>query len=216
MPDYHRDDGQAPCDEAGRPPTGPGDSRPRRDGGAEMRSAIVLAGRTDTPRVASGPTAEGTVRDAVERLSPAVDDVVVSCPADRADAVEAELGGTEYRLATDRVPDGGPVAAIRSGCRVARGRRACVTTPQSAADPALVTALFEAADRDGAIARLEGRDCPLVAVYDTEAAIEAAETTLGMGSQAMTHVLERLDVTVVGDPAPARASEDTDQSAGSS
>ena len=79
-----------------------------------------------------------------------------------------------------------------------------------------MTALFEAADRDGAIARLEGRDRPLVAVYDTEAAIEAAETTLGMGSQAMTHVLERLDVTVVGDPVPARESEDTDQSAGSS
>jgi len=177
-----------------------------------MRSAVVLV--DSTGRTAASPNAEG-VRDTVEQLSQAVGDVVVSCPADRAGAVEAELDGLTYRLATDRVPDGGPVAAIRSGCRVARGRWTYVTTPETAVEPTLLSALFEAAERDGAIARTGGHDRPLVAVYDTAAAVGAAETTLGMGSRAMTDVLERLDVAVVTDPSAARASDDATQPAGS-
>lgn len=176
-----------------------------------MRSAVVLV---DATGGAASPTVD-SVPEVVERLSEAIDDVVVSCPADRAAAVEAELDGLEYRLATDRVPDGGPVAAIRSGCRVARGRRTYVTTPDGAADPALLSALFEAADSEAAIAHVGGHDRPLVAVYDTAAAIEAAETTLGMGSRAMTDVLDRLDVTVVTEPSAARASDDAAQPAGS-
>lgn len=166
-----------------------------------MRSAVLL--------VADG---NGPVPDAVERAGAVVDDVVVSCPADRADAVESELEGTSYRLATDRVPDGGPVAAMRSGCRVARGRWACVTTPAAPVRPDLLAKLFEAADRDGAVARIDGHEHPLVAVYDTEAAIEASETTLRMGSRAMTHVIERLDVSTVA----MRSAENADQPTGSS
>ena len=48
-------------------------------------------------------------------------------------------------------------------------------------------------------------------MYDTAAAIDAAEMTLGMGSRAMTDVLERLDVTVVAEPPATRASEDAAQ-----
>lgn len=180
-----------------------------------MRSAVLLVGRDDSRWVTPGPTVDGTVRDAVERIAPVVDDVVVSCPADRAEAVEAELGNSEYRLATDRVPDGGPVAGLRSGCRLARGQWTCVTATAAPVRPELLTALFEAADGDGAIARRDGHDRPLAAVYDTAAAIEAAETTLGMGSRAMTVVLERLDVTVVPNPSPARAADEADQPAGS-
>jgi len=177
-----------------------------------MRSAVVLV--DSTGHAAAGPNVDG-VRDTVEGLARAVDDVVVSCPAGRAEAVEAELDGLEYRLARDRVPDGGPVAAIRSGCRMARGRRTYVTTPEDAVDPALLSALFEAAHRDGAVARVGGHDRPLVGVYDTAAAVEAAETTLGMGSRAMTDVLERLDVAVVSEPPAARASDDATRPAGS-
>jgi len=172
-----------------------------------MRSAVVLV---DATSGATSPNAD-SVPEAVERLSEAVEDVVVSCPADRAEVVEAKLEGLEYRLATDRVPDGGPVAAIRSGCRMARGRRTYVTTPADTVDPALLSALFEAVDSEGAIARIGGHDQPLVAVYDTAAAIDAAEMTLGMGSRAMTDVLERLDVTVVAEPPATRASEDAAQ-----
>jgi len=170
-----------------------------------MRSGVILVEPTNSSDI------DGRVRDAVERVGSAVDDVVVSCPAGRAEAVEAQLDGLGYRLATDRVPDGGHVAAMRSGCRVARGRQTCVTTPAAPIHPELLSTLFEAADRDGAVARIGGHERPLLAVYDTEAAIEAAETTLGMGSRAMTQVLERLDVATVAEPSLARGSEDAER-----
>jgi molybdopterin-guanine dinucleotide biosynthesis protein A len=171
-----------------------------------MRSAVVLVGETSSSESIPHVDGRPVVERIVDRIAPAVEDIVVSANAEQAGAVESALAGTDYRLAVDRVPDGGPVAGIRSGCRVARGRRTFVTGGQFPAVGAeLVTALFDAHRDDGAVAHVEGRPRPLVAVYDTDAAIEAAETTLGMGSRATTDLLDRLDVATVARSLPPRA-----------
>jgi molybdopterin-guanine dinucleotide biosynthesis protein A len=154
-----------------------------------MRSAVVLANAAEQSD--SGPSLDGTV----ERVAPAVDEVVVACRDEQRDAVAAALPETDYRVAVDPVPDGGPVADIRSGCRVARGRRTFVTTCETRfVGPDLVTRLFESVEGDGAVPRIDGTVRPLAAVYDTDAVIAAAETTLGMGSTSLTDLLDRLTV----------------------
>lgn len=170
-----------------------------------MRSAVVLVGETQSSEPIPHVDGRPVVERVVERIAAAVDDIVVSADPEQADAVESALAGTDYRLAVDRVPDGGPVAGIRSGCRVARGRRTFVTGGEPAVGAELVTTLFDARRADGAVASIEGRPRPLVAVYETDAAIEAAETTLGMGSRATTDLLDRLDVATVAASLPPRA-----------
>lgn len=164
-----------------------------------MRSAVLLA--------ADGTAA--SLERTLEAVAPAVDEVVVSCRDDQRDAVASALSGVDYRLAIDPVPGGGPVADIRSGCRVARGRRTFVTTTGTAAvEPPFVTRLFEAADGDGAVAWRTSSRRPLAAVYDTDAVIDAAETTLGMGSTSMVDMLDRLTVSTVSSRTRANAEAD--------
>ncbi|MFB6222683.1 MAG: NTP transferase domain-containing protein [Haloarcula sp.] len=63
---------------------------------------------------------------------------------------------------SDPVPDGGPVAGIRTGCRVARGEWTFVTPCDRPFVPtALPQQLFEAADGDGAVPLVGGRPRPL-------------------------------------------------------
>ncbi|WP_254279591.1 molybdenum cofactor guanylyltransferase [Haloarcula marina] len=181
-----------------------------------MRSAVVLAGGYSTrfgepDKATATLDDEPMIRHVVDGIADAVDEVVVNCRDDqRADIAEA-LSGLDARFAFDPVPDGGPVAGIRTGCRVARGRWTFVTpcdTPFVSAT--LADRLFEAAEDDGAVPFVGGRERPLSAVYDTEAAIQACDTTLGLGSRAVTDFVERLSPVTVSDPAPARAFEDLD------
>lgn len=166
-----------------------------------MRSTVVLANADDGAGTA--PTLERTM----ERVAPAVDEVVVACRDDQREPIAAALPGIEYRLAVDPVPDGGPVADVRSGCRVARGRRTFVTTCGTGfVRPDLVTRLFDAVEGDGAVPQVDGTTRPLAAVYDTDAVVAAAETTLGMGSAKMTDLVDRLTVATPS----ARAAADGD------
>jgi molybdopterin-guanine dinucleotide biosynthesis protein A len=159
-----------------------------------MRSAVVL---TDDVCLGDGVDA---VRHTVERVAPAVDDVVISCQCEHRAQIDAALSAADYRLAADPVPGGGPVAGIRSGCRVARGERTFVTACDDPLGAAEITGLFEAHDASGVVPRIEGQLRPLSAVYDTGAAVTAADTTLGMGSSSVTDMLDRLAVRVVTDP----------------
>lgn len=161
---------------------------------AETRSAVVLASD------AGGTAPDSSVAQILDRVEPAVDEVVISCRAEQRDPIAAALSDTDCRFAVDPVPGGGPVADIRSGCRVARGRHAFVTTCGTEfVQPDLVTRLFDSVEDDGAVPRLDGAPRPLAAVYDTDAVVAAAETTLGMGSGSVTDLLDRL--TVVTPPA---------------
>jgi len=174
-----------------------------------MRSAIVLAATHE--RSQTEPNSDSPLRCTVERVDPVVDEVIVSCRADQRDAVAAALDGIDHRVAVDPVPGGGPVARIRSGCRLARSRWTFVTScDRPFARPRLATRLFEAAETDGAVPTIGGQPRPLTAVYRTESAIEAANTTLGLGSGAASDMLDRLSVSTLPGPAPARAVEDGD------
>jgi len=155
-----------------------------------MRSAVVLA------ESAGAGVRTPPVKRAVNRVAPAVDEVVVSCQRGRREEVEAALDEETYRLAVDPVPGRSPVADIRSGCRVARGTEVFVMTADDDVRPALVTELFEACKREAAIPRIDGENRPLTAVYDTAAAIAAADVTLGMGSASITEMLDRLAVQI--------------------
>lgn len=152
-----------------------------------MRSAVVLADS------AGSGARTPPIKRAVNRVAPAVDEVVVSCRREQRESIEAALKTAPYRLAMDPVPGRSPVADIRSGCRVARGAETFVMTPDAdGVRPGLVTELFEACELEGAVPRIDGENRPLTAVYDTAAAIAAADVTLGMGSASVTEMLDRL------------------------
>jgi molybdopterin-guanine dinucleotide biosynthesis protein A len=174
-----------------------------------MRSAVVLAQNHERSRAELD--GDSLLRRTVERVAPAVDEVIVSCRAEHRDAVATALDGIEYRTAVDPVPGGGLVARIRTGCRLARSRWTVVAScDRPFLRPRLATRLFEAADTDGAVPTIGGQPRPLAAVYRTDAAIEAANTTLGLGSGAVSDMLDRLTVVTLPGPAPARAVEDAE------
>lgn len=181
-----------------------------------MRSAVVLAGGYSTrfgeqDKATADLDGRPLIRHVVAGIEDAVDEVVVNCRDDQRATLAEALSGLQPRFAFDPVPDGGPVAGIRTGCRVARGRWTYVTACDTPFLPAtLAERLFEAAEADGAVPAIGGRHRPLSAVYDTAAAVQACDTTLGLGSRAVTDFLERLSPVTVVDPAPARAFEDLD------
>jgi len=167
-----------------------------------MRSGLVLT--TD-------PVDYDRVRKTVERVRPSVDEVVVSCRAEQRDELAAMLDTADCRFAVDPVPDRGPVADIRSGCRVARGSETFVTADHTpTVRPDVVDQLFESLEYEGVLSRLGGQRRPLMAVYETDAAVDAAETTLGLGSGAVDDMLDRLAVTTVSVTGPTPTAESTD------
>ncbi|KOX94991.1 hypothetical protein AMS69_03790 [Haloarcula rubripromontorii] len=184
-----------------------------------MRSAVVLAGGRatrfgDADEATADLDGEPVIRRVVTGLGDAVDEVVVNCRDDRRADVEAALSGLDVRFAFDPVPDGGPVAGIRTGCRVARGDWTFVTPCDRPFVPAVLPErLFEAAEGDGAVPLVSGRARPLSAVYGTTAAVEACETTIGLGSPAVSDFLARLSPVTVSDPVPEHASDEFDATA---
>ena len=171
-------------------------------GASEMRSGLVLT--TD-------PVDYDRVRKTVERVRPSVDEVVVSCRDEHREELAATLEPTDCRFAVDPVPDRGPVADIRSGCRVARGAETFVTADRTpSVRPGVIDRLFDSLEYEAVVPRLGGQRRPLVAVYETDAAVDAAETTLGLGSGAVDDMLDRLAVTTVSVTGPTPTAESTD------
>lgn len=181
-----------------------------------MRSAVVLAGGYSTrfgerDKATTDSDGDPLVRRVVTHIKPAVDEVIVNCRREQREAIADALDGTDSRFAFDPVPGGDPVAGIRTGCRVARGRWTFVTAcdmPFVRAD--LIDRLFDRADADAVVPRIDGRLRPLAAVYHTETAIDACDTTLGVGSSSLQELVARLSAVTVRDAGPARAVEDVD------
>lgn len=167
-----------------------------------MRSALILAGGRST-RFGTADKAlaevDGTplLRRVADRVDAVVDEIVVNCRSDQRDRFESVLGGLEYRMAIDPVPDGGPVAGMRAGLRVVRGQAvAVVACDMPHVDPSLFERLFEVRN-GGAIPRSDGRLLPLHAVYDARSTRVAAERTLAAGSRRLDDVVARIDPVVV-------------------
>ena len=162
-----------------------------------MRSALLLGD--------IGVSANGTdvsFREVAETLAPAVEDLVVACSDDRRETVVAALEGVDYRLAVDPIADEGPVAAIRTGVRVATGASVAVVAGDvPSVDVSLLADLADACE-DAAVPETDGRLHPLHAVYDAAAVRAACDHTLASGSGRLYDVLSRLDPVVVAADAP--------------
>jgi molybdopterin-guanine dinucleotide biosynthesis protein A len=188
----------------------------RDTGGRPERTGLVLAGGRSTrfgesdkalAELAGAPLVSHTAA----ALAPVVDELVVNCRADQRDALAAALdGGETVRFAVDPVPDEGPVAGLRTGLRVARGRHvAVVGCDQPFLRTPTVAALFDRSEGGGgpggrapertagAAPLVDGRRQPLGTVYPTAAASRAAERTLAAGSRALRDVLARVDPVAV-------------------
>jgi molybdopterin-guanine dinucleotide biosynthesis protein A len=175
-----------------------------------MRSALLL---TEHPTDAAGEAPAGpsddaqTVRRVADHIAEAVDDVVVTCRADRRPELVDALDGTEARLAADPVPDEGAIAGMRTGLRVTAGDAvAVVACDDSRVDTELLERLFEACET-AAVPRVGGCLHPLHAVYDATVAREACERTLATGSRRLYDMLSRVDPTVVDADSDARLAD---------
>lgn len=125
------------------------------------------------------------IEHVVERLRPAVDEVLVVSSA------ALELPPLDARVVVDREPDRGPLAGLREGLAAARSELAFVTSTDAPFLTAeYVTRLFE---RGGPVAPLaEGRTQVLSAIYPC-AAWREAEALLARGIARPLTLLEQLD-----------------------
>lgn len=181
-----------------------------------MRSAVILAGGYsnrfgDQEKAIVELEGESLVRRVTKRVTDAVDEVIVNCRRDQRGAIETALSELEYRVAVDPVPGRGPVAGVRTGCRLAGGTWTFVTAcDMPFLQSEVVNKLFEAANTDGVIPRVDGHRQPLAGVYRTDRAVEVADTTLRTGSRSMRDFVDRLSVDTITDSVPARVVSDID------
>lgn len=181
-----------------------------------MRSAVILAGGYssrfgDQEKAIAELEGESLVRRVTERVADAVDEVIVNCRRDQRGAIDTALSGLEYRMAVDPVSGRGPVAGVRTGCRLARGTWTFVTAcDMPFLQPEVVDKLFEAADTEGVIPRVDGHRQPLAGVYRTDRSVEAADATLRTGSRSMRDFVDRLAIDIFTDSIPARVVSDID------
>jgi molybdopterin-guanine dinucleotide biosynthesis protein A len=171
----------------------------------ETSGVIVAGGRS----VRMGETEKALVeiagtplaRRVADRLSAAVDRLVVNCRADQRDGIEAALSGIdpEPRFAIDPDPDRGPVAGIATGLRAVETEYAAVVAVDMPfLDPALLSYLFERAEgHDAAVPRPGEWFEPLHAVYRTEPMIEACERALETPHPRIIEPLSSIDRVVV-------------------
>ncbi|TYL38851.1 molybdenum cofactor guanylyltransferase [Natronococcus pandeyae] len=142
------------------------------------------------------------IRRVVDRLASVTDEIVVNCREDQVDAIRDALAGCEAstRIATDPVPDQGPLAGIRVGLEtVDREYAAVVACDMPFVDPALFELLYDRArGRDGAVVQLEDEWYQTTqAVYRADAMADACAEALEDGDGRILAALEKLDYAVV-------------------
>lgn len=141
-----------------------------------------------------------SVADTVEAVAPVAEAVTVVCDAEQRD----EIGRTtDARTVSERVPDGGLVAAMRAGFRATSALTAVVTTPEApTVAPSAVADLEPPADADARLALIDGdRHLPLGG-YSVSPALRACDVTLATGSRRLPDVLSRLSVTTTAVSTP--------------
>jgi molybdopterin-guanine dinucleotide biosynthesis protein A len=152
-----------------------------------VRSAVVLAGGRST-RFGNGDKAvadlAGTpmVRRVADRVTAAVDEVVLNCRVDQEPALRGALDGVgvPVSVALDPEPDRGPTAGLAAGLDAAEGEYAAVVAcDMPFVDSAFLDALFERADgHDAAVPRPGEWYQTTQAVYRTDSVADACERVL--------------------------------------
>jgi molybdopterin-guanine dinucleotide biosynthesis protein A len=141
-----------------------------------------------------------SVADTVEAVAPGVETVTVVCGPDRRDEIERT---TDARTVSERVPDGGLVAAMRAGFRATSALTAIVTTPEApTVAPSALTDLDPPADADARLALIDGARHPPLGGYNVSPAVQACDVTLATGSRRLPDVLSRLSVATTAVSTP--------------
>ena len=171
----------------------------------ETSGVIVAGGRSvrmgETEKALVEIAGRPLVRRVADRLSAAVDRLVVNCRADQRRGIETALsgGGSDPRFAIDSDPDRGPVAGIATGLRAVETEYAAVVAVDMPfLDPGLLSYLFERAEgHDAAVPRPGEWFEPLHAVYRAEPMIEACERALEESHPRIIEPLSSIDRAVV-------------------
>ncbi len=139
------------------------------------------------------------VRRVADRLTAAVDRLVVNCRSDQRAAIEEALSGFEPTFAIDSEPDRGPVAGIETGLgAVDTEYAAVVAVDMPFLDPGLLSYIFERAEGyDAAVPRPSDWFEPLHSVYKTEPMLDACERALKEPNPRIIEPLSSLEYTVI-------------------
>jgi molybdopterin-guanine dinucleotide biosynthesis protein A len=145
------------------------------------------------------------IRRVVDRIGPAVDDLVVNCRDAQVSAIDAALeGGPDASVAVDPVPDRGPMAGIMTGLRaVAAEYAAVVACDMPFVEAALIDHLFDrAAGHEAAVPRIDDRWFQTTqAVYRADPMADACERAIERGERRIVEPLFELDYVVVEEAA---------------
>ena len=189
-----------------------------------MRSVVIIAGGRstrfgDADKAVAPLAGVPMVRRVADRLSAAVDEVVVNCRPDQREAIEDafEQFPLPVDFALDAEPDQGPMAGIRDGLRGASGEHAFVVAcDMPFVDPQTASYLFDRCDGevnppadaedvgeppfDAAVPRLgDGWYQTTQAVYRPEPMADACDAALERGDRKILAPLEDLTYAVAGE-----------------
>ena len=179
-----------------------------------MTAGVVVAGGRSTrfgerDKATADLAGVPMIRRVADRISPAIDRLVINCRADQRAAIEAALAGYNrpVEFAIDDNPDEGPMDGIRRGLSALDHKTYAfvVACDMPLVDPAFVAYLFErAAGRDGAVPKLEdGWYQTTHAVYRAGPMVAACEAALARGDRKIIAPLDDLDYALVDDQAVA-------------
>jgi len=170
------------------------------------RTAVVLAGGRSTrfgeeDKAVADLAGTPMIRRVVDRVTPAVDAIVINCRADQRAAIADALDGAAVPVsfAEDEYPDEGPMAGMATGLRAVEGEYAFVVAcDMPFVDADFVDYLFErAAGHDAAVPRPEQWFETTHAVYRAAAMVDACEAALEAGEKRIVAPLFDLDFVVV-------------------
>ena len=171
------------------------------------RGGVVLAGGHsqrfgDSDKALAELDGEPMLKRVVERTSPVVDELLVSCREAQRDRFEAVLdsaaGSVEF--VTDPEPGAGPLAGVNAALAHTSGAFvAVVACDIPAVDPEFLAFLFDrAAGREAAVPRLpDGTPQPALAVYQAAAMRQVSTALLDEGVRRFRSALDELDVRFV-------------------
>ena len=171
------------------------------------RSGVVLAGGHSRrfgqqDKALAELDGEPMLKRVVERTSPVVDELLVSCREAQRARFEAVLdsaaGSVEF--VTDPEPGAGPLAGVNAALAHTSGEYvAVVACDIPAVDPEFLAFLFEqASGREAAVPRLQdGTPQPALAVYQAAAMRRVSTALLDDGVRRFRSALEELDVCFV-------------------
>ncbi|MEF8828347.1 MAG: molybdenum cofactor guanylyltransferase [Haloarcula sp.] len=171
-----------------------------------MRAGVIVAGGRstrfgDSDKAVADLAGTPMIRRVADRLDRVVDELVVNCREDQAEAIAAALSDhtLDPMFALDEDPDQGPMAGIATGLGAVESEYAAVVAcDMPFVDPAFVEYLFErAASHEAAVPRPDEWFQTTQAVYHADAMGDACHRALERGEHRIVEPLFDLDYVVV-------------------